>query len=179
MLGLAYLARVSAIMVKGPSTRRGRASKKARKILKGVIKGVKGGHPLLPLLSLLALHGLPLKFLQLVFLVAGIAPVKEDITSLESFAGQKAVTRAFIRAGHCAVSFEILDNPVMDVLSPEGYALLVSLALRTGCGSFKLTAPVCSTWVWVNRGTSLRSWDRPLGDASKPSVQQAILGGKA
>jgi hypothetical protein len=38
-----------------------------------------------------------------------------------------------------------------------------------------LTAPVCSTWVWMNRGTSQRTSDAPLGNTKISGVRLANL----
>ncbi len=94
-----------------------------------------------------------------------------------------AVTKEFAAEGLKAVPFEIdlfKGTDTMDVLSPAGYALAVRLALRTKPSilksvpaSMSLMATVCSTWVWVNRGTSKRSGWNPLGDQSLKQVAGA------
>ena len=75
------------------------------------------------------------------------------------------------------VRLQILVNPeFMDILSPKGfvYALLLALKCKT-MESFAMLATVCSTWVFINRGTSGRSLWRPMGDEWKPSVKAANI----
>ena len=33
--------------------------------------------------------------------------------------------------------------------------------------------PPCSSWIWMNRGTSSRSKDNAMGDGKQPSVVEA------
>ena len=51
----------------------------------------------------------------------------------------------------------------------------MSLLMRMAVGGFHLTAPVCSTWVWINRGTSKRTFYDALGDPSVPGNRVANL----
>ena len=48
-------------------------------------------------------------------------------------------------------------------------AVLLVLSLQRGGGFF--AAPVCSSWVWLNRGTSRRAVWSPLGDSRVESVR--------
>ena len=62
-------------------------------------------------------------------------------------------------SGRVAVAFEILcDARGQDMLSDIGYAnaLYVVGNLNPEIGA-QLTAPVCSTWVFVSRGSTFRT----------------------
>ena len=73
-----------------------------------------------------------------------------------------------------AVPFEIkLDEKYQDINSDEGFVHALLLALSCGPGSVALAAIVCSTWVYMNRGTSGRFTWRPLGRGYYPSVAAA------
>ena len=90
---------------------------------------------------------------------------------------QDQVTKAWAESGYRAVPLEILLNPeYMDILSPKGFVLGLLIALKCKTmRSFAMLATVCSTWVFMNRGTSGRSIWRPMGDYWKPSVKAANI----
>jgi hypothetical protein len=50
-------------------------------------------------------------------------------------------------------------------------AIIFVLRIRRGCGF--LAAPVCSSWIWLNRFTSGRSAADPLGHWYRPYVREA------
>ena len=92
----------------------------------------------------------------------------------EYFAGKKAVSRAMLNSGLLTLPFELLDNPVMqNIMSAMGFIYAMHIALRLKPGGGSNTAPVCSTWTWVNRYTSQRSEHRPLGSSTVASVLEA------
>ena len=70
-------------------------------------------------------------------------------------------------------AFEVLSNPTCDMLSAEGFLHALMLIRRLKPSSLVHLAPVCSSWVWVNRGTSKRSREHPLGDTSLAYICQA------
>ena len=93
---------------------------------------------------------------------------------VEFFSGEAAITRAMREACRQAASFDVRDEPVFqNMLTSEGFVLAMLLVLRLVPGAGMLAAPVCSTWVWLNRGTSLRSSGRRLGDTLRQQVRDA------
>lgn len=68
-----------------------------------------------------------------------------------------------------------------------GYYLLLSVCLRHGFlrliqGCLRLVpdsalhaGPPCSSWIWLNRGTSGRSVNKVMGDTSQPSVLESNM----
>jgi hypothetical protein len=58
----------------------------------------------------------------------------------------------------------------MDLTTPLGFLHALGLCLRLKPGGLLWAAPPCSTFVWMNRGTSQRSTDRAEGNESVPSV---------
>lgn len=106
----------------------------------------------------------PTAFIQLLLTVALVFGIPvEDLDLVEYFAGMKAVTRAAARAGRAAVGYEIKDNELMDWMSDEGWSFALWLALKLKKCAQSMLAPVCSSWTWMNRHTSGRSIERPLG----------------
>ncbi|CAK8998358.1 unnamed protein product [Durusdinium trenchii] len=63
----------------------------------------------------------------------------------------------------------------MDFMTPEGFVNAVFQVLRLSPGSSLTLAPVCSTWVWVSRGSTKRSRALPLGNTGAPSVRLGNL----
>ena len=59
-----------------------------------------------------------------------------------------------------------------DVLR-QGWFLSLKTLLRVVQGGLVHAGPPCSSWVWINRGTSGRSSWRPEGDRSQMSVVEA------
>eukprot|EP00971_Amphidinium_carterae_P043524 856384-Amphidinium_carterae.1 len=57
-----------------------------------------------------------------------------------------------------------------DFISARGFAAVLALTLRLRKSSVFFSAPVCSSWVWINRATNKRSCSSPLGDVSVESV---------
>lgn len=122
--------------------------------------------------------GLPMLFGVLCMLVLQSPNFNSmpELDAVEYFAGMKAITTNYKKLGYNAASFELMDDPLNeDLLSAQGYSHAVALVLKTKWGGALWTAPVCSTWVWINRGTSERSWGAPLGDVTKKSVRDGNL----
>lgn len=94
---------------------------------------------------------------------------------VEFYAGQKAVTRAFVRNGRNAASFEKLDDPLLNMLTARGFLAAVVLVLCLRWGGASLSAPVCSSWVWVSRSTTGRKWFAPLGESNVRCVWESNL----
>ena len=92
--------------------------------------------------------------------------------ALETFAGAMNVTKALRDRGLLAVGFEKRLHPLHhDFLSSHGFLHALTLAMRLEDGAFTMHAPVCSSWVWINRSVSLRTISFPLGDRSNASVE--------
>ena len=101
--------------------------------------------------------GAPIALLKSVILI-GFNPLLSHegaVGFAEFFAGEKAATHAALEAGKHAVSFEINDDPAgQDFVGDLGYANALHLGTEVELGGCSLLAPVCSSWVWINRGTS-------------------------
>ena len=81
----------------------------------------------------------------------------------------------FFVGGYRAVPFDIVLNPAMDICSATGYLMMISLLMRVAPGGFHMTAPVCSTYTWINRASSGRTANCPLGDDRKHRIAFANL----
>ena len=106
----------------------------------------------------------PLLFCALVFAFLNTdmdMPTSRIWDHVEYFAGRREVTNALRRSDGLAIAYERDDDPIgMDLCSDVGFLHAVHCPLRVRPGGGVLLAPVCSSWVFVNRGTSLRSEGR-------------------
>ena len=98
----------------------------------------------------------------------------QQLDAVEYFAGVENVVRAFTEIGLAAYGFELKkDTIAMDLLSAPGFLFAISLGLRTLRGGFSLFAPVCSTWVWVSRHSTGRSYMNPMGNVHQACTADA------
>ena len=76
----------------------------------------------------------------------------------------QAVTNAFLQDGQVAIPFELKNDPLFQSMNTDyGFIAACLYNLKIVDGGGFLAAPVCSSWVWVNRATSGRSVSDPLG----------------
>ena len=123
--------------------------------------------------------GLPLQdiILMLVFLGSCGLDMTPCSDGAEMFAGIKMLTRVFVAAGaEFWGTFEINDEPTMqDMCTVRGFLLAFYISHRIKQHAMQHWATVCSSWSWVNRKTSERSWSSPLGNECLQYVVDANL----
>ena len=86
----------------------------------------------------------------------------------------EAVTDSYLQEGLVAVPYEKLNDPwAYDLNGAAGFATAVVLCLKIVSGGSCNTAPVCSSWTYMNSGTAGRSISYPLGNEMYASVQDA------
>ncbi|CAE7244498.1 unnamed protein product [Symbiodinium sp. CCMP2592] len=94
----------------------------------------------------------------------------------ELFAGEMAITRAELEAGRRAVAFDVrYDSLFMNFNGDCGYCHAIYQVLRLIPGGGLMIAPVCSSWIFMSRGSTKRSKYNARGNPSAPSVQQGNL----
>jgi len=122
--------------------------------------------------------GAPVILMKLMYLIL-TAPciakqLRKHIDALELFAGERAISEATLRAGRKACSYDIVIDPVgNNIMGTVGWLCACVLTLKLKPGSQVNTAPVCSSWTWMNRATSGRSAVFPLGNKHVKSVAVA------
>ncbi len=95
---------------------------------------------------------------------------------IESFAGEKSVSRALRGLGYRGYSLDVRSSRTHDVLTPEGVHLLLLQVLRLRRGGVLWCAPPCSSWIFMSRGSTGRTPDEPWGNvASKYILAQDAL----
>ncbi|CAJ1376229.1 unnamed protein product [Effrenium voratum] len=75
------------------------------------------------------------------------------LMAVEKYAGVKTIATAFAKFGFTSASFEVQDDGVFqNILTGLGFAYGLALTLRLyKSRGFNFEAPVCSTWIWLNR----------------------------
>lgn len=122
--------------------------------------------------------GAPLVAFSLVSMLFAIDGLSWDrpCAHLETFSGVGAVTAGELEAGRRAISFDIVhDNVRQNILTDSGFANALYWCCNLAPGGGKVTAPVCATWVWLSRGSTLRSKTCPLGRCDSEVVQEANI----
>lgn len=110
---------------------------------------------------------------QLVYLVlcAGIVDNQSALQCVEFFAGQGAVSLALQDRGWATAQFERDGGPsTQDMLTIDGFVNAIALILRLQPGGLVWFGIVCSSWVWLCRGSTRRSTVNPSGDTTLPCV---------
>jgi hypothetical protein len=63
-----------------------------------------------------------------------------------------------------------LDNIGNDIITAAGFMVALSLAYRIQSGGLLWQGTVCSSWVWLARATTSRTWLLPRGDENIEAV---------
>ena len=111
--------------------------------------------------------GVPRCMLQVIsLLLSKLPPLHPGLQHVEFFSGDGEVTRAQRRAGRFAAAFDLRDSQhqLQDFISDAGFANAVCLVLALVGGGQCTAAPVCSSFVWLCRSSTMRSLSRPLGN---------------
>ncbi len=151
----------------GSAARLGGRAMKASRIRKRAVRAR---------LQALAHGGTPPALLKLVFflLASGRVPLERAYDFVEFFAGTKRLAAGFRAAGYAVNTFEKDDDEVeQNMLTHSGFCNAVALVLQTKAGGLNHFGIVCSSWIFLNRGTSKRSKTAPLGDTTHRYVRSA------
>ncbi len=99
-------------------------------------------------------------------------PAHGPLDAVEFFAGSQRVCKALRKRGLRAVPFDRSTiNDRMNMEDAHGFALACSLILSCAAGALVWFAPVCSSWVFINRATSGRSPLLPTGNQNLEYVR--------
>ena len=127
----------------------------------------------------LALLGAPQKLFDIIFKILSTPHLRQRygrVTGVEFFAGKRAVTRRFLRAKRAFLPYDIIDGKVhFNILSRAGFINAILFCLAVCPGSLALLAIQCTSWVWLCRAQTGRSFWRPLGNRKSRSVRRANI----
>jgi hypothetical protein len=103
--------------------------------------------------------------------------IVRDLDCLELFAGAGELHKQFNSAGLKGVGIELHagPGPEHDLTTPIGIVRAIQLVLRLKIAGLLWNGMPCSTFIFLNRGTSKRSRQCPLGSEQVPSVATANL----
>jgi hypothetical protein len=121
------------------------------------------------------LHGWILTWLLPIANLLVSADTIQDLDGVEFFSGCEAVTRGMTSHGCVCMPFDRVIDPMLNMNSDAGFAHAVELVLRLRPGSLIWGAPPCSSFVFMSRGTTLRSQDNPLGNVEHRGVRHANM----
>ena len=102
-------------------------------------------------------------------------PHDRTIDFSEQFAGTAVISAACRSLGLRGHSQDVLYSRAMNMLTPAGFALCALSTMRLRPGAILPMGPVCSSWVWMCRKQSRRSFTCPLGDEDAEFVAHGNL----
>lgn len=94
---------------------------------------------------------------------------------VDCFCGEGAVSHAFINRGYDVASHDICLTPDDDILSPHGFVRHLLSVMQLAAGGICFLGPVCSSWVTINRSTSGRTKERPMGRRTLKYIRDVNL----
>ena len=155
-------------------------------VKKGHLKQRGGSHvedgtdampPGAPDLRAMLAKGVPKILLRLAFILLTHNELNTwgDLDAVEYFAGCRCITFAMRALGYRAMPFELNLSRRMNMESDIGFALAIMMLLRLEARGLLWLAPVCSSWVWMNLGTSKRNKIAIFGDCDYHYVRAANL----
>lgn len=86
----------------------------------------------------------------------GGVPPERDLDFIEVFAGEAAVSKALRAMGYFGATMDLRRDSLHNVLQPIGMLTLLALVMRLRPQGLLWLAPVCSTWVFMSRGSTGR-----------------------
>eukprot|EP00959_Pyramimonas_sp_CCMP1952_P039880 833883-Pyramimonas_sp.AAC.1 len=128
------------------------------------------------MLQMMKLAGVPIMIMSLIAQVMARRhfDISESVDWTELFSGKQAVTDAMLAKGLTAVPFEIKKDEIyQNIMHFAGFCYAALLVVKTRPGGGQNSAPACSTWVWLSRGSTKRKSWSPLGGRSLPCVAEA------
>lgn len=113
---------------------------------------------------------------QLLLQIGSIPQGQHWINALELYAGVGAISAAFRAAGLRSCQVDILyDEELHDLEGIKGLIYALCLLWRLAPGAILWMAPVCSSWLWCCRASTLRSWIEWQGSSKTVGVAGANM----
>ena len=128
----------------------------------------------LPAFQRLLVFGVPMVFLNILWWVHQAQPVaSKQLDLVENFAGIGVLHSTFQYHGYRSVQLDVLNHESFEnILTPEGYASTVWFNMMLRRGALSHWATVCSSWVCICKGTTLRTLGNPLGNTNIKIVRE-------
>lgn len=118
----------------------------------------------------------PIRLMILMNLMAeAFLPPGDEFDNVDLFAGRRAIAKAYRYKSLKATAMDIILDVRDDLLSPVGFLRSLWAVMNLKLGGLLSAGIKCSSWSIVNRGTSKRTKQRPLGCRLYRSVREANL----
>ena len=115
--------------------------------------------------------GLPLVMFNILFKLQQMQKVVCDLDCVEYYAGVGVIADAFAEYGYTSTKYDInIDATHMDACLPEGFLTSVYLFQRLREHGLGHWATVCSSWIFLCRDCSGRSFFNPEGHSDAEFV---------
>lgn len=95
-----------------------------------------------------------------------LPPTEVGFRNVDAFSGKGAIARGFKGRGHRVARLDIALDETDDINSPLGFLRHLVSIMRMQKGGLFSAAVVCSSFTLINRGTSGRSEECPMGNTS-------------
>ena len=131
----------------------------------------------LPSCNRLFAYGVPKSFFQILEYLSSLEPepVKREYDLVELFSGKGQLAAAFRERGLKAATFERDTSPLQDLATDNGFLDATRLVLGLKHKGLLWCGTPCSSWVFLSRGSTGRSRERPLGEEERECVRVANL----
>lgn len=123
--------------------------------------------------------GWPICVFNLLMMASRISPhfAERTVHCVEFFSGIGSIARTFAQAGFVSKEYDIIREPLFeDLTTPMGFLTALMLAMQIVLGGLGHTANVCSSWVFMARGTTGRSRAQPYGTPNLPGCSASSVG---
>ena len=114
-------------------------------------------------------------FNLLAVIVSMVAPISRDVQCVEYFSGVGQIAKAFREAGHNSRTFDIIDcGDLQNLNTPAGLATALAYALSLAERGLAHWATVCSTWIFLSRGSTGRRSGRVWGLPGRAYISENV-----
>ena len=114
-------------------------------------------------------------FNLLAVIVAMVGPISHEVHCVEYFSGVGQIAKAFREAGHNSRTFDIIDlGDLQNLNTPQGLATALVCALSLVPRGLAHWATVCSTWIFLSRGSTGRRSGRVWGLPGRAYISENV-----
>ena len=100
-------------------------------------------------------------------------PSAQRLHMVDVFAGAGGLRRAMEEKELRAFAFDVTVDSEHNILADGGLAVLLESIVRVLPGGLVWLGPPCSSWVWLSRAVTQRSFTNPGGDETRADVRVA------
>jgi hypothetical protein len=119
--------------------------------------------------------GAPRQWVYLVFLVmtCDLLCQAPYLSLVEYFSGAQELTNASLRQGRTSLGYDFINGAHMNFMAILGFIYAINVATLVMPSHQSHAAPQCSSYTWMNSGTSQRTKTSPMGNVDEPTVRMS------